>query len=274
MLNISLSNGSSMPALGMGTYLLKDKACIEATRTALRVGYRHIDTAQIYGNEAEVGTGIQESDVSRSDIFLTTKVWTDKFHQGDLEKSVDESLVKLKTDYVDLLLLHWPNPAVPLAETLEAINRVLKAGKTKAIGVSNFTVALMEEAVKLSEAPIVNNQVEYHVLLSQKAVLGFAIPHNIAITAYSPLAQGRLREQPILEEIGKKYGKTAPQVALRWLAQQHNVAAIPKASSEKNLKLNFEIFDFALSEEDLQKINTLQGNNRINSFDFSPVWDK
>ena len=190
MIDVTLSNGSKMPPLGMGTYLLKGEAGVEATHTALKVGYRHIDTAQIYGNEEAVGTAIAESDVSRHDIFLTTKVWTDKFHKEDLEKSVDESLVKLQTDYVDLLLLHWPNPKVPLAESIEAINRVAKAGKAKAIGVSNFTVALMEDAVRLSEAPIVTNQVEYHVLLSQKTVLGFAVQHHIAVTAYSLSPRG------------------------------------------------------------------------------------
>jgi len=274
MIDVTLSSGSKMPALGMGTYLLKGEAGIESIHTALKVGYRHIDTAQIYGNEDAVGTAIMESDVSRHDIFLTTKVWTDKFHKEELEKSVDESLVKLQTDYVDLLLLHWPNPKVPLAESIEAINQVVKKGKAKAIGVSNFTVALMKEAVQLSEAPIVANQVEYHVLLSQSAVFGFAVPHHIAITAYSPLAQGRLKDQQILEEIGAKYKKTASQVALRWLVQQPNVAAVPKASSEKNLRLNFEIFDFNLADEDLARIHTLQGDERFNSFDFSPTWDK
>jgi 2,5-diketo-D-gluconate reductase B len=274
MIDVTLSNGSSMPSLGMGTYLLKGKAGIEAVHSALKVGYRHIDTAQIYGNEEAVGTAIAESDVSRHEVFLTTKVWTDKFHKEDLERSVDESLAKLQTDYVDLLLLHWPNPKVDLAETIEALNNVAQNGKAKAIGVSNFTVALMEEAVRLSEAPIATNQVEYHVLLSQKTVFGFAVPHHIAITAYSPLAQGRLKEQPILKEIGSKYKKTASQVALRWLVQQTNVAAIPKASNEKNLRLNFEIFDFQLTQEDMARIHTLQGDGRFNSFDFSPTWDK
>ena len=263
-----------MPALGMGTYLLKNEACISAVEAAIRVGYRHIDTAQVYGNESAVGTAIKKSALPRGELFLTTKVWTDSFHECDLEKSVDDSLLKLKTNYVDLLLLHWPNPKVPLAETLKSLNEVLKSGKTKAIGLSNFTVALMNQAMALSEAPISVNQVEYHVLLSQKAVLACAKKNHMAITAYSPLAQGRVRDQAILSEVGAKYGKSASQVALRWLVQQDEVGAIPKASSETNLRMNFEIFDFTLSEDDLLKINALQGNTRVNSFDFSPVWDK
>jgi len=274
MLEISLKGGTSMPALGMGTYLLKGEACISAVGAAIRVGYRHIDTAQVYGNESAVGTAIKKSALPRSEIFLTTKVWTDSFHECDLEKSVDDSLLKLKTDYVDLLLLHWPNPKVPMAETMASLNEVLKAGKTKAIGLSNFTVAFMDQGIALSEAPLAVNQVEYHVLLSQKAVLTCAKKNHMAITAYSPLAQGRARDLHVLSEVGAQYGKSALQVALRWLVQQDNVAAIPKASSEKNLRMNFEIFDFTLSEADLLKINALQGNTRINNFDFSPVWDK
>ena len=265
--------GSKMPVLGFGTWQLDGKACVGAVRRALDIGYRHIDTAQMYGNETEVGQAIADSGVGRGDIFVTTKVMMENVSATKVKSSTAESLKKLKLDYVDLLLLHWPSKDVPLSETLGAMSELQKAGKTKAVGVSNFPVSLMREAVEKLGFPVACNQVEYHVLLSQESVLGFARTHDIIVTAYSPLARGHLTKHPVLAGIGAKYGKTSAQVALRWLIEQPGVAAIPKASREESIRQNFEIFDFELSAEDLKTIAKLNGHQRLINPSWAPAWD-
>lgn len=257
MITIPLQNGGHMPALGLGTWQLRGAACEQAVRTALELGYRHIDTAERYGNESEIGAALAASGVDRGEVFLTTKVWPDHYRAPDLRRSADDSLGRLRTDYVDLLLLHWPGSGVPLAETVGALNEVAAQGKARAIGVSNFSVALMEEAASLTSVPIACNQVEYHVLRPQRALLQRAKEQHVAITAYSPLAKGRLAGHPVLAHIGSKYGKSASQVALRWLVQQDGVSAIPKASREPNLRANLEIFDFTLDASDLAEVEAL-----------------
>jgi len=266
-------HGQRFPALGFGTWQLRGAECESAVGAALEIGYRHIDTAQIYENEAEVGRAIADSGIAREELFVTTKLWISNFHRDGVFSSMAESLEKLRMDYVNLFLMHWPNEEVPLRETLDAMGELLRQGKTKAIGVSNFPVAWMRRALEECGAPIVCNQVEYHVLLSQKPVLQFARAHGMAVTAYSPLARGKLANHPLLEKIGKKYGKTSGQVALRWLIQQDGVAAIPKAASQKNAQLNFDIFDFNLDDSDLKEISRLQGNTRTVNPDFAPAWD-
>ncbi len=246
-----------MPALGLGTWQLRGATCEQAVRTALDLGYRHIDTAERYGNEDEVGTAISGSRIDRTEVFVTTKVWPDHFRAADLRRAADDSLRRLRMDYVDLYLLHWPNDGVPLAETIGALNEVAAQGKARAIGVSNFSAALLRQAVALSAAPIACNQVEYHVLRPQPALAEYARAAGVAITAYSPLAKGRLADHPVLARIGAKYGKSASQVALRWLVQQDGVAAIPKATREPNLRANSEIFDFSLDEGDQQELAAL-----------------
>jgi 2,5-diketo-D-gluconate reductase B len=265
--------GAKLPALGFGTWQLEGKTCIGAVQTALDIGYRHIDTAQIYQNEAEVGKAIVNSGIARKELFVTTKLWTTNFAPAQVASSMEESLNKLRMEYVDLLLMHWPNPSVPLADTLHAMQELMRKGKTKAIGVSNFPVRLMREAVEECKAPVACNQVEYHAMLSQQSVLNYAQSHHIIVTAYSPLARGKLNDNPVLISIGKKYGKTPSQIALRWLIEQKDVAAIPKAASEKNARANFDIFDFELSEADRKAIAVLGGNNRLINPDFSPQWD-
>ncbi|HEY0525028.1 MAG TPA: aldo/keto reductase [Stellaceae bacterium] len=265
--------GRQVPALGFGTWQLTGDQCVRGVRTALDAGYRHIDTAQAYENEADVGRAIAESGVPREQLFVTTKVWTSNFAAPKVKSSVDESLRKLRTDHVDLLLMHWPSGAVPLAETLGALREVQAAGKTRAIGVSNFTVALMRESVERHRADIACNQVEYHALLSQKPVLDYARAHGIVVTAYSPLAHGKLIDHPVLRRIGERHGKTPGQVALRWLVQQPDVMAIPKATSERNIRQNVEIFDFELDERDLKEIEPLTGNDRQISPSWAPAWD-
>lgn len=264
-----------IPALGFGTYQLKGHDAEKAIITAIDTGYRHIDTAQIYGNEQEVGNALIASGVDRKEVFLTTKVWIDKTQNGALQSSVEESLNKLQTPYVDLLLLHWPVKDVPLEEQIDALKTVKEAGHAKMIGVSNYTLPMMKEVVEKFQAPIATNQVEYHPYLRQKPMVDYLTAHKMFLTAYSPLAQGKVRDDAKLAEIGEKYSKTPGQVALRWLVQQRGVAAIPKASSPENIKMNFDIFNFELTAEDMNQIGLLaRPDGRIVKPAFGPVWDE
>ncbi|HVG98520.1 MAG TPA: aldo/keto reductase [Chloroflexota bacterium] len=256
---IPLRGGGAMPVLGMGTWQLRGQECREAVRTALSLGYRHLDTAEMYGNEAEVGAGLRDSGVDRDEVFLTTKVWPQHFRSAALRRAADDSLRRLEVAYVDLLLLHWPSDEVPLAETVGALNDVAAQGKARAIGVSNFSVAQLQEAVALSAAPVVCDQVQMHVLNPQTTLRRRARAEGIAITAYSPLAKGRLTGHPALTRIGERYGKSASQVAIRWLLQQDGVSAIPKATREPNLRANLEVFDFVLDGDDLAALAALGG---------------
>ncbi len=243
---------------------------------ALKIGFRHVDTAQIYKNEQAVGDVLKSSGIPRQDIFLTTKVWVDRVGHDAFVASVDESLQKLKTDYVDLLLLHWPQSEMPLADRIGALNDLRKAGKVKNIGVSNFSTALMAEAVKLSDAPIVNNQVEYHPYLDQTKVLAEAAKTGMSVTAYYLMADGAVPKDEALKDIGAKHCKTAAQVVLRWAVQQKDVIALSKTATESRLPENFEVFDFALSEEEMQAVHKLaRPNGRIVSpGHLAPDWDK
>ncbi len=266
--------GTKVPALGFGTWQLNGNTCSTAVRKALDIGYRHIDTAQAYENEAEVGRAIAESGVARDELFVTTKIWMSNTSAKNVIKSTEESLKKLHMDYVDLLLLHWPTKVVPLAETLKAMAELRQAGKALAIGVSNFPVRLMRQAIEEIGADIACNQVEYHIALSQQPVLDYARLHGLIVTAYSPLGRGKLLEHPVLKHIGQRYDKTPGQVALRWLIEQPSVAAIPKAASEKNARQNFEIFDFKLDNKDLEAIAAISGTQRLINPSWAPEWDQ
>lgn len=270
------ANGAKIPALGFGTFRMPGAEVLEIVPKAIDQGFRHIDTAQIYGNEAQVGAAVAGSGVARSDIFLITKVWVDKYPHDAFVKSVDESLKKLATDHVDLLLLHWPNDAVPLAEQIGTLNEVRKAGKTRHIGVSNFNTRLMAEAIRLSEAPLVTNQVEYHPYLDQTPVLEAARKAGMSVTAYYAMADGKVIDDPLLRRIGSRYGKSAAQVVLRWLVQQDDVVALTKTATLSRLPENFDIFDFELSAEEMAAISALAvPNGRIVSpAGLAPVWDK
>ena len=213
------ANGAKIPAIGLGTWELRGRTCARLVEQALRLGYRHIDTAQVYENEREVGDGLRASGVRRDEVFITTKVWTSHFAPHDLERSAKESLNKLRLSEVDLLLLHWPNPRVPLAETLGALAHVRELGMARHIGVSNLTVALVEEAVEKCPAPLVCDQVEYHPYLDQTKVREACARHGMAVVAYSPIAKGRVKNDELLAHIGKAHGKSAAQVCLRWLVQ-------------------------------------------------------
>lgn len=274
-MKIVSSNGAQIPGLGFGTYKLEAYECIDMVESALRLGYRHIDTAQIYKNESEVGQGIKASELARESIFLTTKVWINRFRNGDLQRSVEASLEKLNTPYVDLLLLHWPNPEVPLAQTIKALNEVKNQGLAKNIGVSNFTSKLIKEAVQLSENPIVNNQVEYHFLLDQDPLLKECRKHGISLTAYSPLAQGKLLSNEVLKIIAGRLERSPAQVALRWLYQQDGVIAIPKTANKDRAQANLETTSFELSPEEMQELNALKSPNGrfVDPEGLSPEWD-
>lgn len=268
------ANGTDIPAIGFGTFELEPEDARAMTRHALEIGYRHIDTAQMYKNEEAVGEGIKQSGVAREDIFLTTKVWTDSFTAGDLQKATQNSLERLGTDYVDLLLLHWPNPDVALAETMTALNDVRDRGLARNIGISNFTTTLIDRAVSESSAPVVVNQVEFHPYLSQKPVKETLARHNMALTAYCPLAQGRVFGDDTLKRIGQAHGKNGGQVALRWLLQQGDVIAIPRSTKPEHVQSNFEIFDFELTDEQMDEITALhREDGRIVSPSFAPAWD-
>ncbi|MBP2547600.1 diketogulonate reductase-like aldo/keto reductase [Neorhizobium galegae] len=251
------ANGAHIPALGFGTFRMPGADILRILPKALELGFRHVDTAQIYGNEAEVGQVIAGSGIARSDIFLTTKVWVDKYAKASFAASVDESLKKLKTDYVDLLLLHWPQSDVPLSERMESLNAVKKAGKVKNIGISNFNIAMMEEAAKLSEAPIATNQVEFHPYLDQSKLLQAAREKGIALTAYYLMADGKVPNDPLLKDIGARHGKTAAQVVLRFAVQQEGIIALSKTATESRLAENYDIFDFTLSADEMAAIKGL-----------------
>ena len=267
------ANGAKIPSIGLGTWELRGRACARIVEQAAKLGYRHFDTAQAYDNEREVGEGIRASGVKREDMFVTTKVWTTHFAPNELERSAKESLVKLRMSHVDLLLLHWPNPHVPLSETLGALAHVKQAGLARHIGVSNFTVALIEEAVAACPEPLVCDQVEYHPYLDQTKVKEACAQHQLAVVAYSPVAKGRIKSDRTLARIGDRYGKSAAQVCLRWLVQQ-NVCAIPRTSRIERLSENIAIFDFVLSDDDMAEISRLASpKGRMTDFGFAPKWD-
>src|ERR1700744_4682574 len=267
------ANGAVIPAIGLGTWELRGRACARLVEQALRLGYRHIDTAQVYENEREVGDGLRASGGRRDDGFGPTKVWPTHFAPNDLERSTKESLSKLKLAAVDLLLLHWPNPRVPLAETLGALAHVKQLGLARHIGVSNFNVALIEEAVAACPEPLVCDQVEFHPYLDQTKVREACARHHMALVAYSPVARGRIKNDPTLARIAEAHGKTAAQVSLRWLVQQ-NVAAIPRTSRIERLSENIDIFDFTLSDDDMRELSQMgSAKGRLTDFGFAPKWD-
>jgi 2,5-diketo-D-gluconate reductase B len=247
--------GVKVPSLGMGTYRLTGEACVGAVGLALSMGYRHIDTAQMYGNEAEVGRGIEDSGVDRGEIFLTTKVWPSDYAHDRVISKTRESLKKLRTEYVDLLLMHWPGDGVPLGETLGAMRELREEGLVHHVGVSNFSPPLTEEAA--GHVDVFCNQVEYHVYRRQDALLEQAREMGYLLVAYRPLSRGGVGGDATLREVGEAHGKTATQVALRWLVQQEKVSAIPKATGEDHLRANLDVFDFELSGEEMDRVSSL-----------------
>jgi 2,5-diketo-D-gluconate reductase B len=271
-----IGSGAIIPALGFGTAGLAGDDARRMVGHALELGYRHIDTAQMYENEAEIGEAIQAASVPRDDVFVTTKIWVDHFHEGDLQRSVEESLRKLRTDRIDLLLLHWPNPAVPLSETIEALNTVKAAGLARHIGLSNFTAALMRQAAMLSDEPLAVNQVEYHPFLDQRNLLAEIRTRGMALVAYSPLAQGWVFHDDTLAAMARSYARSAGQVALRWLIQHDGVAAIPSSTEERHAADNLKCLAFALSPADMEKISALArpDGRLVTLSELVPTWDE
>ncbi len=265
--------GATVPALGLGTWQLSGRACYDAVRQALDLGYRHIDTAQMYGNESEVGRALRDSGVPRAELFVTSKVAPGNYAAAATRRSSEESLKQLGLEQLDLLLIHWPTGEAPLGETLGALTKLREAGKTRFIGVSNFNVALLDEAVTRHGADLLCNQVEYHPFLSQRLVLAAAKRLGLMLTAYTPLGRGHVQRNRALAEIGRKYGKSAAQVALRWLIDQENVAAIPKAGGAQYAAANIDIFDFDLAAEDRAAIDAMRGNLRVVDPGWGPKWD-
>ncbi len=243
-----------VPKLGLGTWRMQGPTCRNAVATALDLGYRHIDTAQAYGNERQVGHAIENADVDREDVFLTTKVWPMHRKYDAIVNSVHESLARLGTDYVDLLLIHWPNPAASTRDVMRALSDVRDDGLTRHIGVSNFDVDQLESARKEARAPIVTDQVQFHPYNPQRELLDYCQQNDVLLTAYSPLAHGGAMHDDVLTTLGKKYDKTPAQVALRWVVQHDDVVTIPKSTSREHLEENLAIFDFDLTDTEMELV--------------------
>ncbi|HLH92480.1 MAG TPA: aldo/keto reductase [Xanthobacteraceae bacterium] len=268
------ANGARIPAVGLGTWELRGRSCARAVEQALRLGYRHIDTAEMYDNEREVGDGLRASRVARREVFVTTKVWQTHLSPPELERATKESLVRLRLTEVDLLLIHWPNPQIPLAETIGALCKMKKVGYARHIGVSNFTVPMLREAVRLATEPLVTNQIEWHPYLDQSKVVAEARRLGLSITAYSPIARGRAAGDKMLKAIGAAHKKTAGQVSLRYLVQEGAVV-IPRTSKVERLEENMSIFDFALSDAEMEQIRELaRPSGRIVNWGGAPDWDE
>jgi 2,5-diketo-D-gluconate reductase B len=269
------AHGARIPLIGLGTWELTGRACARLVEQALRLGYRHIDTAEMYDNERAVGEGLRASGIRRSEVFVTSKVWPSHFAPRELERAAKESLVRLRLSELDLLLLHWPNPQIPLAETLGAMCRLRDIGLVRHIGVSNFTTVLLQQAVQLASAPLVCNQIEMHPFLDQSKVVAACRELGMAVIAYSPVAKGSVKNSEVIMRIAKQHGRTPAQVALRWLVQQQ-IAAIPRTSRVERLDENVTVFDFALTNDEMVELGTLaRPDGRIVDYAYSgsPQWD-
>ncbi|SIQ53343.1 aldo/keto reductase [Halanaerobium kushneri] len=262
MKKFELKNGNEIPALGLGTSGLRGKECTKVVKKALDLGYRHIDTADMYGNHQAIAAALNQSDIKRKDLFITSKIKSEDLKYNDLKKAADRLLNELDIEYFDLLLIHWPSPEIPVEESLKAMKELKEAGKTKNVGVSNFTIPLLKEALEYDSNLITVNQVEFHPTLYQKDLLDFAFKNDIILTAYSPLAQGEVFKNSVLESLGKKYDKSPAQLALRWLIEK-NIVAIPKASSENHLKNNLDVFDWNFPVDAAREMELLDQNNRL-----------
>jgi 2,5-diketo-D-gluconate reductase B len=267
------TQGIQLPRLGLGTYRMQGDVCRAAVESALALGYRHLDTAEMYGNEDAIGEAIAASGVKRGDLHITTKVWNENLAPDAMRRAFDASLKKLRLDTIDLYLVHWPKPGMHLPSMFETLMKLKQEGRTRAIGVANFNIALLKTVVEEIKAPIACNQIEYHVMLDQSKVKKYMDAKQIPLVAYCPLAQGRAASDETLIAIGKKHNASAAQVALRWLLDQHGVAAIPKASRHASQKANLDALNVTLDDDDRKKIASLPKDKRFVSPGFSPVWD-
>jgi 2,5-diketo-D-gluconate reductase B len=267
------TQGISLPRLGLGTFRMQGDVCRAAVESALALGYRHIDTAEMYGNEDAIGAAIANSRVARKDLHVTTKVWNENLAPDAMRRAFDTSLKKLRLDQVDLYLVHWPAPKMNLTSMFETLMKLKQEGRTRAIGVANFNVALLKTVLEEIKAPIACNQVEYHVMLDQTPLRKYMAAKSLPLVAYCPLAQGRAASDETLAAIGRKHGATAAQVALKWLLDQDDVVAIPKATRGESQKSNLDALNVGLDDEDLKAIAGLPKNQRFVNPGFSPVWD-
>jgi 2,5-diketo-D-gluconate reductase B len=267
------TQGISLPRLGLGTYRMQGDVCRAAVESALALGYRHIDTAEMYANEEAIGAAIAASGVARKDLHVTTKVWNENLAPDAMRRAFDTSLKKLRLDQLDLYLVHWPAPNMNLPSMFETLMKLKEEGRTRAIGVANFNIALLKTVVEDIKAPIACNQIEYHVMLDQTPVRKYMAAKSIPLVAYCPLAQGRAASDETLAAIGRKHGASAAQVALKWLLDQDGVAAIPKASRRESQQANLDALKVGLDDEDLKAIAGLPKDKRFVSPGFSPKWD-
>ncbi len=265
------AGGAAIPKLGLGTWQNTGEGCAGAVETALELGYRHVDTAQAYENEHLVGEGIAAAEVDREEVFLTTKVWRSNLRHDDVLDSVRASLDRLDVEYVDLLLIHWPHPRVPVEETLAAMADLQNEGLVEHLGVSNFTASQLQAALEAADGPLVADQVLYHPFKDQSTLLELCRDRDLALTAYSPLARGAVVGDEQLAAIGERYDRSAAQVALRWLVQQDGVVAIPKASSREHIAANLAVFDFELTEAEMKDIHDRQPGIKRRLLNLAPA---
>lgn len=269
------ANGAAIPALGLGTWQLRGEDCVAAVQTALKAGYRHIDTAAMYGNEEAVGEAVRTGGVPRDEMFLTTKVWYEDLAPGDLERSAEASLKRLGLSAVDLLLIHWPNLSIPLPGSIRALCEAKRRGLARHVGVSNFPATLVEEAVALASEPLVANQCEYHPYLDQSRVREACRRHGLAFTSYCPIGKAQVLSERMIRDIAKAHERTPAQIVLRWHVQQPGVAAIPKSGNPQRIAENLDVFDFALSDDEMRGISGLaRSGGRMVSPSWSPPWDE
>ena len=267
------TQGISLPRLGLGTYRMQGDACRAAVESALSLGYRHIDTAEMYGNEEAIGAAIAASRLPRKDLHITTKVWNENLAPDAIRRAIEASLKKLRLDQVDLYLVHWPARNMNLPAMFETLLKLKQEGRARAIGVANFNIALLKTVVEQIKAPIACNQVEYHVMLDQTPLRKYMSAKSIPLVAYCPLAQGRVAADATLMAIGRKHGASAAQVALKWLLDQDSVAAIPKASRAESQKANLGALNVGLDDEDIRAIAGLPKDRRCVNPGFAPAWD-
>ena len=267
------TQGIRMPRLGFGTFRMQGEVCRAAVESALALGYRHLDTAEMYDNEEAVGAAIAASGIPRGELHVTTKVWNENLAPDAMRRAFDTSLKKLRLETVDLYLVHWPKPGMNLASVCETLMKLQQEGRTRAIGVANFNIALLRTVVEEIKAPIACNQIEYHVMLDQTKVKKYLDAHKIPLVAYAPLAKGNAASDETLIAIGKKHNATAAQVALKWLLDQDGVAAIPKASRRESQQANLDALKVRLDDDDRKKIAGLPKNKRFVAPGFSPAWD-
>lgn len=267
------AHGVRIPMIGLGTMTLKGDVCVQAVKTALDMGYRHLDSAAFYGNEVENGEGMRQSSVKREEILLCTKVRQENLRPADFVKVIDQSLVNFKLPYVDLLLIHWNNKDIPFKESIGALCQAKKDGKTKHVGVANFTSKMLDEAWAVTTEPLVCNQIEVHPFISQDKVLAASKKHGMAVVAYVPIARGKVPGAEVLEKIAKAHGKTAAQVSLRYLVQL-GCCSIPRTATPAHMKENLDVFDFKLSDAEMAELKKLNATNmRVVNPPHAPVWD-